>query len=84
MGPHFKNPSSYRLGHKRLLSWSFFNAFPELHDKVQNLETISNKIYIGDKESPVWRPIHFIINQFPKWSERLLYVSNIEVIFKKI
>jgi len=82
--PHSKNPSAYRLTHKRLVSWSFFNAFPEPHDKVQNLKTISNKIYIGDKESAAWRPIHFIINQFPKWSERLLYVSSIEVIFEKI
>ena len=82
--PHFKNPSAYRLTHKRLLSWNFFDAFPEPHDRVQNLKTISNRIYVGDKESPVWRPAHFIINPFPKLSERLLYVSNIEVTFEKI
>ncbi len=82
--PHFKNPSAYRLTHKRLLSWSFFDVFPEPHDGVQHLLVVSNKIYIGHKENSIWKPIHYIINKIPLMWERLFYVSNIEVVLKKI
>ena len=82
--PHYKNPSAYRMTHKRFLSWSYFDAFPERHDRVQNLRVISNKIYIGWKDSSLWRPFHYLANKQPKWFERLFYVSNVEVIFRKI
>lgn len=82
--PHYKNPSAYRLTHKRLLSWSYFDAFPEPHDAVQNLRVVSNKLYIGKKEDKAFVPIHAFINLFPKWWERLGYVSNIEVVFEKV
>lgn len=81
--PHYKNPSAYRMTHKRLLSWSYFNAFPEPHDVVQALRVRSNRIYIGHKNSSGWSLIHALINQFPKWWERIGYVSNIEVVFEK-
>ncbi|MBS0168633.1 MAG: methyltransferase domain-containing protein [Nitrospira sp.] len=81
--PHYKNPSAYRMTHKRLLSWSYFNAFPEPHDAVQDLRVISNKIYIGHKESKIWAVVHVLINLIPKWWERIGYVSNIEVVFEK-
>ena len=81
--PHFKNPSAYRITHKRLMSWSYFDAFPEPHDAVQNLSVISNKIYIGTKESKYWSLLHVLVNRIPKWWDRLGYVSNIEVVFKK-
>jgi predicted SAM-dependent methyltransferase len=82
--PHYKNPSAYRMTHKRLLSWSYFDAFPEPHDRVQNLKVISNKIFVGHKESRPWRPLHYVANRCPRWFERLFYVSNVEVIFQKI
>ena len=81
--PHYKNPSAYRMSHKRLLSWSYFNVFPEPHDKVQNLRVVSNKIIVGREESPLWKPFHYLVNKFPKWFERLFYVSNIEVVLQK-
>jgi len=81
--PHYKNPSAYRMTHKRLLAWSYFNAFPEPHDAVQNLRVISNRIYIGHKESKIWWIGHALINLIPKWWERIGYVSNIEVVFEK-
>src|SRR3954447_4585735 len=49
--PHFKNPSAYRMTHKRLLSWSYFNVYPEPHDTVKNLKVVSNKLYIGHRDS---------------------------------
>jgi predicted SAM-dependent methyltransferase len=82
--PHYKNPSAYRMTHKRLLSWSYFDAFPEPHDRVKNLRVASNRIYVGWKQSFLWKPFHFLINLFPKWYERLFYASNIEVTLKKI
>lgn len=81
--PHFKNPSAYRMTHKRLLSWSYFDAFPEPHDTVQNLRVTSNRIYIGHKNSKAWGLVHALINSAPKWWERIGYVSNIEVVFTK-
>jgi predicted SAM-dependent methyltransferase len=81
--PHYKNPSAYRLTHKRLMSWSQFNVFPEPHDLVQTLRVVSNKIYIGHKGSRGWHFIHKFINRHPKYWERLGYVSNIEVTFEK-
>lgn len=82
--PHYKNPSAYRMTHKRLLSWSYFDVFPEPHDGVQNLKVISNRIFVGRKGSFAWKPIHYLANKFPRWFERLVYVSNIEVIFQKL
>ena len=82
--PHYKNPSAYRLTHKRLLSWSYFDVFPEPHDSVQSLRVISNKIYIGHKESKFWSIPHALINFVPRWWERIAYVSNIEVVFERI
>lgn len=81
--PHYKNPSAYRMTHKRLLSWSYFNVFPEPHDAVQNLRVISNRIYIGHKDSKAWWCVHTLINLIPKWWERIGYISNIEVVFEK-
>ena len=81
--PHYKNPNAYRMTHKRLLSWSYFNAFPEPHDAVQNLRVTSNRIYIGHKSKPWWF-VHALINCVPKWWERILYVSIIEVVVTKI
>jgi predicted SAM-dependent methyltransferase len=81
--PHYKNPSAYRMTDRRFLSWSYFDVFPEPHDKVQNLRVISNRIYVGQKASLLWKPFHYVINTFPKWFERLFYVSNIEVILQK-
>jgi predicted SAM-dependent methyltransferase len=82
--PHYKNPSAYRMTHRRLLSWSYFDAFPEPHDVVQNLKVVSNKLYIGRKESRLWAAPHAFINFIPKWWERIGYVSNIEVVFEKV
>jgi predicted SAM-dependent methyltransferase len=82
--PHYKNPSAYRMTHKRLLSWSYFDVFPEPHDAVQNLRVVSNKIYIGRKESGLWKVPHALINSLPKWWERIGYVSNIEVVFERV
>ena len=82
--PHYKNPSAYRMTHKRLFSWSYFHAFPEPHDAVQNLCVISNRLYMGHKGSKAWFVVHALINLLPKWWERIGYVSNVEVIFKKI
>jgi predicted SAM-dependent methyltransferase len=81
--PHFKNPSAYRLTHRLLLSWSFFDAYPEPHDHTQSLKVVSNRIYIGHKESAVFAPVHWLANLIPKWWERLLYVSNIQVVMQK-
>lgn len=81
--PHYKNPSAYRMTHLHWFSWSYFNAYPEPHDRVQGLKVISNKLYIGKKQSRWWRPVHALINLFPKWWERLFYVSNVEVVLQK-
>lgn len=82
--PHYKNPSAYRMTHKRLLSWSYFDTFPEPHDAVQNLRVISNRIYVGHQESKLWIVPHACINLMPKWWERVGYVSNIEVVFARV
>lgn len=82
--PHWKNPSAYRLSHRTLFSWSLFNAFPEPHDETKDLRVISNRLYIGWRDSAAWRPIHWLINLAPKWWERFGYVSNIEVVFEKV
>ena len=82
--PHYKNPSAYRMTHKRLLSWSYFDVYPEAHDAVQNLRVTDNKIYIGRKESRALWPVHVLINLFPKWWERVGYVSNIEVVLTRV
>ena len=81
--PHFKNPSAYRVTHRHRFSWSYFNVYPEPHDRVQDLRVASNKIYVGHKGSLFWRPIHYFINLLPRWWERLCYVSNVEVVFEK-
>jgi len=81
--PHFKNPSAYRVTHRHWFSWSYFDVYPEPHDAVQNLEVILNRIYIGRKDSAMWAPIHWLANLFPKWWERILYVSNVQVVFRK-
>jgi predicted SAM-dependent methyltransferase len=82
--PHYKNPSAYRMTHRRFLSWSYFDAFPEPHDAVQDMRVSSNRIYIGRKESKAWGFVHALINRIPKWWERVGYVSNIEVVFTKM
>jgi predicted SAM-dependent methyltransferase len=82
--PHFRNPSAYRLTHRSYYSWSLFNVFPEPHDVVQNLRVISNRLYIGHKSSRALAPLHWLANLNPKWWERLLYVSNVEVILEKV
>lgn len=82
--PHYKNPSAYRMTHKRFVSWSYFDAFPEPHDAVQNLRVVSNQIYIGHKQSRLWMVPHALINFIPKWWERIGYVSNVEVIFRRV
>lgn len=81
--PHFKNPSAYRITHRTYYSWSLFNAFPEPHDCVQNLKVVSNKLYIGRRHSRSSVPLDWVANRWPKWWERLCYVSNLEVIFEK-
>ncbi len=82
--PHFKNPSAYRVTHRHLLSWSYFDAYPEPHDATQQLRVISNRLFIGRKNTILLRPFHFVANTSPKWWERLFYVSNIEVVFQKL
>jgi predicted SAM-dependent methyltransferase len=82
--PHFKNPAAYRLTHLRLLSWSFFDVYPEPHDRTQDLRVVGNRIYIGQESSLPWTPIHAFINLWPKWYERLFYVSNISVKMQKV
>lgn len=82
--PHYKNPSAYRVTHVRLLSWSYFNAYPEPHDAVQNLRVTSNRLYIGHENSRLWALPHTLINLVPKWWERMLYASNIGVTFTKM
>ena len=81
--PHYKNPSAYRLTHETHYSWSLFDVFPEPHDTVQNLKVVSNRIFIGQKQSAVFGPIHWLANLSPKWWERLFYVSNVEVKLQK-
>ena len=82
--PHFKNPSAYRLSHKHFFSWSCFDAYPEHHDKIRNLKVISNRLILGHNDVFPWKTIHRIINIFPKWWERIFYVSNLYVKFKKV
>jgi predicted SAM-dependent methyltransferase len=81
--PHFKNPSAYRLTHRTYYSWNLWAVFPEPHDAVQNLKVVSNRIYVGRKESRALAPVNWLANQNPLWWERLLYVSNVEVILAK-
>ncbi len=81
--PHFKNPAAYRMTHLRFISWNMFAVFPEPHDRTQTLRVVSNRLFIGRKESAVWRPVHALINSAPKWWERLFYASNVEVVFAK-
>ena len=82
--PHYKNPSAYRLTHRTYYSWSLFAVFPEPHDAVQNLKVVSNRIFIGQKESVTFWPLHRLANVTPKWWERLFYVSNVEVKLQKL
>jgi predicted SAM-dependent methyltransferase len=82
--PHYKNPSAYRLTHVRLCAWSYFDAFPEPHDRTQSLKVVLNELYIGQETSKVWAPLHWLINRFPKWWERLFYASNVRVTFQKV
>ncbi len=81
--PHFKNPSAYRLTHRHFFSWSYFDVFPEAHDTVQQLKVVSNRIFVGRKNVRLWYPVHLLANISPKWWERILYASNIEVILEK-
>lgn len=80
--PHYKNPSAYRITHKTYYSWNLFSVYPEPHDKVK-LKVISNRLYIGRKESAVFAPLHWLINLCPKWWERLFYASNVEVCLQR-
>jgi hypothetical protein len=82
--PHYKNPSAYSLTHLRYLSWSFFDVFPEPHDKIQSLKVVSARLYVGNEKSLVWMPFHALINLVPKWYERMFYVSNINVRMEKL
>ena len=82
--PHVKNPSSCRITHKTYYTWNCFSVYPEPHDSTQSLRVVSNRIYIGHKDSVLWKPVHALINVFPKWWERVGYVSNIEVVFQKV
>jgi hypothetical protein len=59
-------------------------VFPELHDAVQNLKVISNRIFTGQRESVTFSPLHRLANVAPKWWERLFYVSNVEVKLQKL
>jgi len=81
--PHFKNPSAYCLTHRSFYSWHTFHVYPEAHDATQNLKVVSNRIYIGHKEGPM-APVNWLANVAPKWWERLLYVSNVEVILGRV
>ena len=47
--PHLKNPSAYRLTHRHLFSWSYFEIFPEPHDSVQNLRMTSNLLVLANR-----------------------------------
>ncbi len=82
--PHFKNPAAYRITHLHFISWSYFEVFPEPHDKVQNLKILSNRIILGKEDNFPWSFIHNVMNISPKWWERLFYVSNIHVKLQKI
>lgn len=81
--PHFKNPSAYRITHRHLFSWSCFNAFPEPHDAVQDLQVIVNRLHIGHFKNVAWRVVDCVANLAPKWWERLCYVSNLQVVLKQ-
>jgi predicted SAM-dependent methyltransferase len=81
--PHYKNPAAYRLTHRTYYSWSLFDVFPEPHDAVHTLKVVHNRIFIGRKESAIFKPIHWLANFSPKWWERLFYVSNVEVKLQK-
>ncbi len=81
--PHFKNPSAYRITHRTYYAWSLFDAYPEPHDRTKNLRVVSNRIYVGHKDSRLFAPVHAIANRFPKWFERLFYVSNVETILER-
>jgi SAM-dependent methyltransferase len=82
--PHYKNPSAYRMTHRRFFSWSCFAVFPEPFDRIHNLQVVSNKIYIGRKESVFWQLPHALINCIPQWWEKIGYVGTIEVVFTKV
>jgi ubiquinone/menaquinone biosynthesis C-methylase UbiE len=82
--PHYKNPSAYRLTHVRLISWSYFAVYPEAHDRTRDLKVISNQIFVGRETSYLWKPFHLFVNLFPKWFERIFYVSNVKVVLQKI
>ena len=81
--PHYKNPSAYRITHRTYYSWSLFSVYPEPHDRVQNLRVVSNRLYIGHKDSALFAPLHKLINLCPKWWERVFYASNVEVVLEK-
>jgi predicted SAM-dependent methyltransferase len=82
--PHYKSPSAYRITHKTLYSWSLWNAYPEPHDRTKTLRVKSNRLFIGRRDSTIAKPFHAIINLFPKWWERLAYVSNVEVVLERV
>ena len=81
--PHFKNPSAYRVTHKHWMSWSYFSVYPEPHDAVKSLKPVSVRLIIGRRDASLWKLVHHVINWFPAWWERFLYVSNIHARFEK-
>jgi hypothetical protein len=44
----------------------------------------SNRLFIGRRDSVIAKPFHALINLFPKWWERLAYVSNVEVVLERV
>jgi predicted SAM-dependent methyltransferase len=78
--PHFRAPSAYRLTHRHLFSWSYFDVFPEPHDSVRNFRVIQNELVV-ERKLPL---LNKLANLAPKFWERLLYVSGLRVVLEKV
>jgi SAM-dependent methyltransferase len=80
MVPHFRSPSAYRLTHLHFFSWSYFDVFPEPHDRVRNFRVIKNELIV-ERKLPF---LNKIANFAPKFWERALYVSGLRVVLEKL
>jgi predicted SAM-dependent methyltransferase len=76
--PHFKNPSAYRVTHKHYFSWSYWNVFPEPHDKTKDLKVIENRL-VKYQKIPILGFYDHFINLFPKFYEKMSWVHGIKV-----
>ncbi|GEM_PF-6809020 len=80
--PHFKAPSAYKMTHRHLFSWSYFQDFPEPHDPIREFRVISNKLVVENHIFP-FKLLNHIANLFPRQWEKLFYVCAIEVVLGK-